>query len=150
MSFLGKVVLITGASSGIGAATAQHFAKLGANVIISGRNVANLEEVAKICTTDVAKPLTFVGDMNDENDVEKMLQTTINTFGKLDVLINNAGILENGSVEQTDVHQYDRVFNINVRSIYHLTAVAVPYLVRTYSRILTTYNGVVAYAIPML
>lgn len=93
-SFLGKVVLITGASSGIGAASAIHFAKLGASLVITGRNSTNLYDVSEKCITlhtTSEKPLVVVGDMGNENDVENLLKSTIERFGKLDVLVNNAG-----------------------------------------------------------
>ncbi|XP_014227486.1 uncharacterized protein LOC106652848 [Trichogramma pretiosum] len=129
MSFVGKVVLVTGASSGIGAATAIHLSHLGASVAIHGRNVANLQEVAKQCK--VPSPLIVTGEMTNEGDVKKILDMTLQKYGKLDVLVNNAGTLENGSIENTSLEQYDRVFNINVRSIYHMTMLAVPHIIAT-------------------
>ncbi|XP_070155790.1 3-oxoacyl-[acyl-carrier-protein] reductase FabG-like [Polyergus mexicanus] len=129
MSFAGKVVLITGASSGIGAATAVHLAQLGASLSISGRNKDNLNKVAEQCGQ--SKPFIVTGELTDETDVKNIIESTINHYGKLDVLINNAGVLENGSIESTSLEQYDRVFNTNVRSVYQLTALAVPHLIKT-------------------
>ncbi|XP_029660587.1 uncharacterized protein LOC115234024 isoform X1 [Formica exsecta] len=129
MSFAGKVVLITGASSGIGAATAVHLAQLGASLSISGRNKDNLNKVAEQCGQ--SKPFIVTAELTDETDVKNIIDSTIKHYGKLDVLINNAGVLENGSIESTSLEQYDRVFNTNVRSIYQLTALAVPHLIKT-------------------
>lgn len=93
-SFTGKVALITGASSGIGAATAILFSKLGASVAITGRNSANLKSVSEKCA-EVHRasetPLVIVGDVGKENDVENLLKSTIERYGKLDILVNNAG-----------------------------------------------------------
>lgn len=77
-----------------------------------------------------------------------MLESTLKHFGKLDVLVNNAGIIETGSIEQTDVAQYDRVFNANVRSVYHLTNLAVPHLVATKGNIVnvSSVNGIRSFA----
>lgn len=142
MSFLGKVVLITGSSSGIGTATAHRLAKQGALLALSGRNVDNLKAVAK----DVGEDKTFIvpGDVTKEADTENILKKTIEKYGKLDILVNNAGILETGTIETTSLEQYDRVMNMNVRSIYHLTMLAVPHLIKTKGSIVnvSSVNGI--------
>jgi len=109
MSFMGKVVLITGASSGIGAATAIHFAQLGASLSITGRNADNLKKVAKQCGE--SKSFIVTGEMTNEDDVKNIIDSTIKHYGKLDILVNNAGILETGTIESTSVEQYDRYNN---------------------------------------
>ncbi|XP_015522721.1 meso-2,3-butanediol dehydrogenase-like [Neodiprion pinetum] len=146
MSFAGKVVLITGASSGIGAATAIHLSRLGASLSITGRNLENLKKVADKCAEP--KPFLITGELTNEADTKKILDWTIKHYGKLDVLINNAGILESGSIENTSLEQFDRLFNVNVRSIYHLTMLAVPHLIETKGNIVnvSSVNGVRAFA----
>ena len=109
MSFVGKVVLITGASSGIGAATAVHLSHLGASLTLHGRNVQNLQKVAEQCKDP--KPYIVTGEMTNETDVKNLLESTIKKFGKLDVLVNNAGTLESGGIENTSLEQYDRYFS---------------------------------------
>lgn len=132
MSFIGKVVLITGASSGIGTATAVKFSKLGATLALTGRNVERLGSVAKQCEGNAKKaPLLLGGELTNEKDTEKIINDAINECCRLDVLINCAGILENGSIENTSLAQFDRMFNINVRSVYHLTMLAVPHLIKS-------------------
>lgn len=131
--FNDQVVLITGASSGIGAGTALEFAKLNASLAITGRNKDNLEKVARQCqeaSPNNLKPLTFLCDVTKEADVEKILKSTLDQYKKLDILVNNAGIIENGSIENTSLEQYDKVMNTNVRSLYHLTMLAVPHLLK--------------------
>ncbi|KAI0217106.1 3-oxoacyl-[acyl-carrier-protein] reductase FabG [Lamellibrachia satsuma] len=127
----GKVALITGASSGIGAATAILFSKLGAKLALCGRNEDNLKRTAEECEKQLAtnKPLLILGDLTKESDTKNIMDSTIKHYGKLDVLVNNAGIIEAGSIENTSLEQYDRVMGLNIRSIYHLTMLAVPYLV---------------------
>lgn len=132
--FTEKVVLITGASSGIGAETAIDFSKLGANVVITGRNKENLDKISKQCeviSPKSLKPLIVIADMNKETDVENIVKTTLEHHKKLDVLVNNAGILESGTIENTSLDQYDRVMNTNVRGPYHLTMLAAPHLIKT-------------------
>lgn len=153
MNFLGKVILITGSSSGIGAATAHRLAKQGAALALSGRNVDNLKAVAK----DIGADNAFIipGDVTKEPDTEIILQKTIEKYGKLDVLINNAGILETGTIENTSLEQFDRLMNTNIRSIYHLTMLAVPHLIKTQGNIVNvssvngirSFPGVLAYNI---
>lgn len=110
MAFAGKVVLITGASSGIGAATAVQFSQLGALLSLTGRNIQKLNEVAERCKSD--KPLIVTGELTNESDVENIIKSTIKHYGKLDILVNNAGILENGGIENTSLEQYDRYKSI--------------------------------------
>ncbi|KAI5613267.1 hypothetical protein C0J50_11627 [Silurus asotus] len=149
-----KVALITGASSGIGAGTALLFARLGAQLALNGRDMDNLSKVAKECEECGGKtPLLVPGDLTDEDTVRKTVTETIAHFGHLDVLINSAGILAMGSIETTDLAQYDKVMNVNVRSVYHLTQLCVPHLIQTKGCIVNvssvngqrSFPGVLAY-----
>lgn len=139
----GKVALITGASSGIGAATAKLFSKLGASLALTGRNEENLQRVGQECK----QPLLIPGDLMKEDDTKRVLEATVNHYGSLDVLVNCAGIIELGSIENTTLEQYDRLFDINVRSVYHLTMLAVPYLIKTKGNIVnvSSVNGIRAF-----
>ncbi|KAK0082824.1 hypothetical protein PV326_006990 [Microctonus aethiopoides] len=151
MAFMGKIILITGASSGIGAATAIHFSQLGASLSLTGRNLENLQKVADKCTG--YKPLITIGELTNEDDTKRILESTVKHYGKLDILINNAGTIERGGIENTSLEQFDRVFNLNVRSMYHLTMLAVPHLIETKGNIvnvssvngLRSFPGVLSY-----
>lgn len=155
-SFKDKVIIVTGASSGIGAATAVHLASLGGQLVIVGRNVDKLKETAdNIIAAGGAPALQLQADMDKESDVEKIVTDTLKKFGKLNVLVNNAGIIELGSIENTSLGQYDRVMNTNVRSLYQLTALATPELIKTKGSIVNvssvngirSFPGVLAYNI---
>lgn len=150
MNFNGKVVLITGASSGIGAGTAEYFAKQGATLALTGRNADNLKATIEKCVTPegTPRPLSIIGDITIESDIKMIIQTVIQMFGKLDVLINNAGILERGTIETTSLEQYDRVMNTNVRSLYYLTMLAVPHLIASKGNIVnvSSVNGIRSFA----
>jgi len=153
----GKVTLITGASSGIGAATAVLFARLGANVAICGRNETNLQrtrdECVRVRPAEAEQPLLVIADMCSEADVAKLVDTTIKKFGRLDILVNSAGVIEFGTIETTSLEQYDRVMNVTVRSGYHLTMLCVPHLIATRGNIVNvssvtgtrSFPGVLAY-----
>ncbi|XP_028173476.1 uncharacterized protein LOC114362323 [Ostrinia furnacalis] len=132
--FAGKVVLLTGASSGIGAETALHFAKQEAILALVGRNKDNLEKAAKKCeevSPKKLKPITIIADVNNETDLERVINTTIEQLKQIDVLVNNAGIMTSGSIETTSLEQYDKIMTTNVRAPYYLTMLAVPHLLKT-------------------
>lgn len=130
--FSGKVILITGSSSGIGAGAAIHFSMLGASVVITGRNVEKLNKVAKQCE-DISKrqPFVIIGDLSDEEFIKTLLDRTIKHYKKLDVLINNAGMGGGGGIQTTPMELYDKIFKVNLDSVYLLTKLAVPYLIET-------------------
>lgn len=132
MDFKGKVVLITGASSGIGAAAAKYLAELGATVVLTGRNAENLNKIGAECASvGKTKPLLIVADVTKETDNVRVIETTIAKLGKLDVLVNNAGKGTGGSIETTTLEQYDDIMTTNVRAVFHLTQLAVPHLVKS-------------------
>jgi len=147
-SIAGKVAIVTGASSGIGAATAVQFAKLGALLAITGRNVENLEKTAKQCQEQGGQePLMIKADLVQEEDCTKIIKDTVSKYGKLDILVNNAGVLEMGSIENTSLDQFDRVMGVNMRSVYHLTMMAVPHLELTKGNVVnvSSVNGIRAF-----
>lgn len=153
--FVNRVVLITGASSGIGAGTAEFLATKGAWLVLVGRNVENLRAVAAKCLPTHGAPnsLQIVADVTNEADVKRIIDTTIEKFEKLHVLVNNAGILKRGSIENGTFEDYDTVMNVNVRSIFHLTQLAVPHLIATKGSIVNvssvngmrSFPGILAY-----
>ena len=150
MDFSGKVVIITGASTGIGAGAAEYFSTLNAKIVITGRNEIRLKETAKKCQGEV---LTLVLDVNNETDREAIISETIKKFGKIDVLVNNAGIGELGDIMSTTMQQFDNVMTTNVRSVFHLTQLAVPHLIKSHGNIvnissvggLRSFTGFTAY-----
>ncbi|XP_075973138.1 L-fucose dehydrogenase-like [Anticarsia gemmatalis] len=128
MSFQGKVVLVTGASSGIGAAIAIKFAEEGAQVSLVGRNQEKLNNVAKKC----GNPLILVADVTKEVDAKRIVDETVRYFGQLDVLVNNAGIGLMAKIAQRDALEiFDKVMATNLRAPVVITNLAVPHLVKT-------------------
>ncbi|XP_063628827.1 3-oxoacyl-[acyl-carrier-protein] reductase FabG-like [Cydia splendana] len=132
MSFGNKVVIVTGASSGIGAATALMFAKEGADVALVARTQAKLAAVAKSIEALGKKPLVIQADLSKEPDTATVIPKTIKHFGKLDVLVNNAGIASQGCLlDGKALQAYDDVMKTNVRAVIQLTSLAAPYLIQT-------------------
>ncbi|KAM3916532.1 3-oxoacyl-[acyl-carrier-protein] reductase FabG-like [Leptodactylus fuscus] len=154
VSLRGKVCLVTGASSGIGAGTALLFARLGARLALNGRNEEKLKETARSCEEFCdQKPLLVPGDLTDEAVVRGIVEQTVAHFGQLDVLVNSGGILAMGTIENTTLQDYDRVMNVNARSLFYLTQLAVPHLIKTKGNIVNissvngqrSFPGVLAY-----
>ncbi|XP_071790795.1 3-oxoacyl-[acyl-carrier-protein] reductase FabG-like [Asterias amurensis] len=153
MSLAGKVAIVTGASSGIGWATSVLFAKLGAKLSVAGRNESNLDKVAKLCKENGSETLVVVGDVTKEDDNKNLIEKTVQKFGKLDILVNCAGIISLGTIETTSMEAYDSMMNANVRAVFHLTSLAVPHLVKTKGNVvnvssvngLRAFPGVLAY-----
>ncbi|XP_072931524.1 uncharacterized oxidoreductase TM_0325-like [Epargyreus clarus] len=131
MDFCNKVVVITGASSGIGASAAILFANQSAKVVLVGRNETGLNEVATKCEQAKGqKPLIIKAELSIDEDVKKIIDNTIEVFGRIDVLVNNAGVGIRGGIRD-GVELYDRAMNTNMRPAYLLTSLAVPYLINS-------------------
>ncbi|XP_059046918.1 uncharacterized oxidoreductase TM_0325-like [Achroia grisella] len=132
MSFSNKVVIVTGASSGIGAVTAVQFAKEGAKVVIVGRKESKLKNVAEQCARSGNKPLVVKADVSNDDEVKRIVTETINEFGQIDVLINNAGMAVYGNILSGNILEaYDKTLAVNTRAIVLLTSLVVPHLVKT-------------------
>jgi len=127
MSFTDKIILVTGASSGIGAEVAIQFSKLGATVAMVGRNEKRLKAVAeKIRAADAPEPLLILADVTTETD--RIINETIKKFGGIDVLVNSAGIMEFSDELLGTLEIFDHMMNVNLRSVVALTKAAIPYL----------------------
>lgn len=150
-SFEGKIVLVTGASSGIGAVTAAEFSKEGASVVLVGRNEENLKQVLGQCRP--GNHLIIVADLREPKEVELVMEKTIAKYGRLDVLVNNAGAGRYGGVQDFTMDDFDWIMNLNLRSVVQLTKLAVPHLMQTKGNIvnvssvagLNAYPGVSTY-----
>jgi len=122
----GKVVAVTGASSGIGKVTARVLGERGAKVVLGARRVAQLDEIAAelrdrggqaiVCTTDVAR----------RDDLERLVGTAVSEFGRLDVLVSNAGISKIGPMSDLDVEGWSAMIDVNLRGVLHGIAAALP------------------------
>ncbi|XP_075542870.1 3-oxoacyl-[acyl-carrier-protein] reductase FabG-like isoform X3 [Dermacentor variabilis] len=126
-----KVALVTGASSGIGEATALHFASLGSWLSLTARNLTELQRVAQECHAKGVpeeKVLVTKGDVLHEEDVAAVVQKTIQKFGRIDILVNNAGIYLEGSTDSPSLDNYDQLMNVNLRGPIQVLRCALPYL----------------------
>jgi len=127
--FEGKVVIVTGASSGIGAGTARRFLREGAFVTLNGRREQKLHET--IAGFDAAKSLVHAGDVSDEGYVKHLVEDTVTKFGKLDVLVNNAGMAIFGPFAQTTTQDWRKLMATDLDSVYFACREALPHLLKT-------------------
>ncbi len=151
-----KVALITGATSGIGRATALLLTDSGARVMLTGRDreaLSGLKTTINQNHNDGSD--TCAGDITDMAFRGNLINATLDKFGRLDVLVNAAGIIATGTIETTTLEAFDLMMDINVRSVFHLTQLAVPHLIKTQGNIvnvssvtgLRAFPGLLSYCV---
>ena len=126
--FAGKVVVITGASAGIGAAAARRFVAEGARVVLAARGVSELEGLAR--ELGVERALAVPTDVSDAAAARALLERAVAGFGAVDILVNNAGYNRRGAVEHVPAEDLARIVDVNLRAPIVLTRLAIPYLRR--------------------
>lgn len=153
--FFEKSAIVTGATSGIGRATALKLASAGARVMAVGRNIDILSELQNEVHSNNNIIKTTQADVTNEVDVERIVAETVRNFEKVDILVNAAGIIANGSIENTSPEDFDSVMNVNLRSVFLLMQAAIPFLEKTKGNIvnvssvtgLRAFPGVLAYCV---
>jgi hypothetical protein len=123
-----RTVLVTGASSGIGEATAHAFAREGASVALAARRADRLEEIAADLAAYDVETLVVPTDVREESQVAAMIDRTVDAFGTLDVLVNNAGLGRGSDVESLSTSQYRQMMDTNVDGCFFATRAALPHL----------------------
>jgi NADP-dependent 3-hydroxy acid dehydrogenase YdfG len=124
----GKVVVITGASSGLGESAARHLAKLGAAVVLGARRKDRLDAIVKNIQADGGKALAVSTDVTNRAQVEALVQKAIDTYGKVDVLVNNAGIMPIAPLSLLKVDEWDRMIDLNIKGVLYGIAAALPHM----------------------
>jgi NAD(P)-dependent dehydrogenase (short-subunit alcohol dehydrogenase family) len=151
----GRAALVTGATSGIGHAAALRFAREGARLALVGRDAARLEETAARVAALGAEAVEIQADVTNEADARRAVETAAERLGGLDVLVNAAGIISNGTIETTPLAEWDAMMNVNLRSVFHLMQLAAPHLGRRPGNVvnvssvtgLRAFPGVLAYCV---
>ena len=133
--FTDKVVLITGAASGIGRATAERLAQEGASLALSDVNADGLEQTGETCRGLGAKVLTMVADVSDESSVADTISSTIAEYGRLDVLCNIAGILQFKDFRETTLADWNKVIAVNLTGTFLMCRDAMPHLLESQGNI---------------
>lgn len=128
MKLENKTALITGGGTGVGKATALLFAKEGAKVVITGRRVEVLLEAVQEAKAKNLSIEYLVSDVSSEQDCKHAIDSTINKFGRIDILFNNAGVSYMGTTHETRTEMWDETFDINVRGVFLMSKYAIPYM----------------------
>lgn len=127
----GKVAIITGGNAGIGEAIAKLFADEGAHVVVTGRRKEELDRVVKGIGVNGGRALAVVGSVTDEAHVQDVVAQTTRTFGKVHILVNNAGIGDFGKrLHETDDATWANVLDINLTGVFRMTRAAIPELIK--------------------
>lgn len=127
-----KVAIVTGGGTGIGEAICKKFAKEGAMVVVAGMPQDPVGDVVNDIQKEGGRAVAFTGDMADEKDAEKCVSKAVEEFGKLDILINNAGIFPiTAELQEYDIEAFDSMIRNNVRSPFMMTRAALPELHKT-------------------
>lgn len=126
--FKGKIALVTGASSGIGKATAARLAREGAKVAVTARREDRLAALVEEIGANKGEARAFASDVTNESDRERLMNEVVSHYGGLDVLVNAAGIIGFGTIENTTLDSWKEMFDINVVSIFHLMQLSLPHL----------------------
>jgi NAD(P)-dependent dehydrogenase (short-subunit alcohol dehydrogenase family) len=153
--FNGKVAFVTGATSGIGQACAVAFAAAGAKVVCVGRKTEALQDVEQKMRETGSEALTIEADLSREDEAQRAVQKAIEVFGGIDILVNAAGHLSNGTIENTSLEAWDDMMNVNVRAPFQLMQKALPSLIERRGNVvnvssvtgLRAFPGVLAYCV---
>ncbi len=124
----GKVVVITGASSGLGEATARHLAAHGAFVVLGARRVDRLTALAGDLTRAGASAIACATDVTDRDQVKRLVDAAVQAYGRVDVMINNAGLMPQSLLERLKIDEWDRMVDVNIKGVLYGIAAALPYM----------------------
>jgi len=143
----GKVAVISGASSGLGADAARGYAENGAKVVLLARREERLKELAEELKASGAEVFTHVCDVTDETSVKTAIEAAAGHFGRIDILLNNAGVAVRGGVHQLSVEDWNKSMDTNVKGIFLVSKYAVPYMMeQKYGKVvnISSINAVIA------
>lgn len=124
MDFKGKTVIVTGASSGIGLATAREFSRVGANVVLAARNIERLREIE----SELPRALAIECDVTSQDQCRRMVERAVERFGGVDILINNAGLSMRALLDDAQIDVLRRLMEVNFWGTVYCTKYALPYI----------------------
>src|SRR3954451_689740 len=125
-----KVTIITGASSGLGAATARYLAARGATVVLGARRNARIEALADELKRAGTQALAMTTDVTDREQVKALVDAAVQNFGRVDVMLNNAGLMQQSPLERLKVEEWDNMIDINIKGVLYGIAAVLPHMQR--------------------
>jgi NADP-dependent 3-hydroxy acid dehydrogenase YdfG len=143
----GKVVVITGASSGLGNATARHLSAQGGIVVLGARRVDLITALADDLAAQGGKALAIATDVTHYDQVQKLVDAAVQTYGRVDVMINNAGVAPISQLERIKVDEWDQMIDVNIKGVLYGIAAALPYMKEQKSGHILNVSSVAAYTI---
>lgn len=124
----GKVIVITGASSGMGEAAARHLAAQGANVVLGARRAERIEAIAGQIKDAGGTAIAVPTDVTVRDDLVRLIGTAVETYGQIDVLVNNAGVMPLSPVERLKIDEWDQMIDVNLKGVLYGVAAALPHM----------------------
>ena len=151
MNLVGQTALVTGGSKGIGRAICLALAKEGVNVIIAARNESKIKETMEMLKEMGGKAIAIRTDVRNEEDVKNMISRIIEKCGRLDILINNAGVAHRKRLEETTLEEYNEIMDTNLKGVFLCTKYAIPHIRnRKSGKIINISSGAGLHGIPEL
>src|SRR3974390_144720 len=123
-----KVVVITGASSGLGEATARRLSTAGAKIVLGARRTKHLDALAKELVENGGDAIAITTDVTDREQVKALVDAAVKTYGRVDVMINNAGLMPQAPLERLKVDEWDRMIDVNIKGVLFGFAAVLPYM----------------------
>jgi NADP-dependent 3-hydroxy acid dehydrogenase YdfG len=123
----GKVVVITGASSGLGEATARHLSAEGAKVVLGARRADRIQKIAGELASNGGQAIAFTTDVTQVDQVKRLVDGAVKAFGRVDVMLNNAGLMPHSPLERLKIDDWNRTIDVNIKGVLYGIAAALPY-----------------------
>src|SRR3954451_8915888 len=143
----GKVVVITGASSGLGETAARHLAALGATVVLGARRVERIRSMADALTKAGGRALAVETDVVRRDQVRRLVDAAVETYGRIDVMVNNAGLMPLSPLDRLKVDEWDRMIDVNIKGVLYGIAAALPHMQRQKAGHIITVSSVAGHKV---
>ena len=141
-----KVAIITGAGRGIGRATAVKFATEGAKVVVCDLSPEWIEQTVNLCNETRGEAMGYVADVRDITSLESMVEATVAKWGRVDCLVNNAGIVQDAQLKNMTEDQFDRVIEINLKGVFNCTKAVVNTMLAQQSGVILNVSSIVGFS----